>query len=362
MNCWPIKMDLASKQVGDHFREYYYSPQDSMWIDKGQDEQGFSPQELAWVDSLLKEKGAFQELTKISKQSRSAQESFQKITKTKPIKPIPANESKPSFTIEVNYKHFPELQAMEGVKFQVSDKETNFKAAYSKEIWHSAMISRGDESHEFVTCFKNIKQGEKCFLTNPVIDKGQLKSANERYEALMEAYLFKKDSIVKRMADLKEKLASRIRTLNEERIVALNSRNRDLSQVVENTVTRTFQIANFGIWNSDCPQKLPQEAIVKADFVDESGTPLMFHRMYLVLKDKNTVITLYPEVFRKGIPYNPDQDCMLWAVTPDLKSVAVFNTSQFKAINKSQKTHTFNMKLVSSKVFDKQTVEGIFNI
>ena len=251
---------------------------------------------------------------------------------------------------------------MHGVKFQVSDKETNFKRAYATEIWNSATISRGGESNEFFTCFENLKQGEKCFLTNPVIEKQNLATANKRYDVLMETYLFKKDSVVKRLAFLKERMTKRVQKLAELRIVALNSRHVRLSQVIENTVTRRFQIENFGVWNSDCAQKIPREAIVEAKFVDETGTPLMFHKMYLVLKDRNMVVMLYPEVFRNGIPYNPDEDCMLWAVTPDLKNVAVFNTSQFKSINKSHKTHTFKMKLVDSEVFDKYSVEAIFNI
>jgi hypothetical protein len=357
-----VQVDLASKQVGDNFNVYYYSANDSTWIDKGKDKHGFSAEQRASVDSLLRTGEVYAEVVQIEKESKSAAERLSKIQKSKPIAPVVAAESKPSFTIEVNYKHFPELQAMHGVKFQVSDKETNFKPAYASEIWNSATISRGDESNEFFTCFENIKQGEKCFLTNPVIEKQNLAMANKRYDVLMETYLFKKDSAVKRLAWLKERMAKRVQKLAELRIVALNNRNVPLSQALENTVTRRFQIENFGIWNSDCAQKLPSEAIVKAKFVDEAGTPLMFHRMYLVLKDKNMVITLYPEIFKKGIPYNPGEDCMLWAVTPDLKNVAVFNTSQFKSINKSHKTHTFDMKLVSSDVFDKYSVEAIFNI
>ena len=357
-----VQVDLASKQVGDNFNVYYYSPDDSSWINKGRDNQGFSTAEQELVDSILSTTEVYAEIVQFKKESQSTELALMETQQSKPMAPVVATESKPSFVIDVNYKHFPELQAMHGVKFQVSDKETKFKPVYASETWSSAVISRGNERNEFITCFKNEKHGEKCFLTNPVIGKENLDAANEQYDVLMEAYLFKKDSTVKRMALLKEKLAKRIQKLNQNRIIELNSRSVDLSQVVENRVTRTFQIGNFGIWNSDCPQKLPQEAIVKAKFVDEAGTPLMFNRMYLVLKGKNIVITLYPEVFRKGIPHNPNDDCMLWAVTPDLKNVAVFNTSQFKAINKSDKTHTFNMRLVSSKVFDKYTLDAIFNI
>lgn len=357
-----VQVDLASTETGDHFNVYYYSPMDSSWIDKGKDKHGFSLKEQALVDSLLKKGKAYNEVIQTENESKLTEVRLSKIQKTKPIAPSVANDSKYSFTIDVNYKHFPELQAVHDVKFQVSDKETKFKPAYASETWNSATISRGNESNEFITCFKNVKQGEKCFLTNPVVEKENFATANERFDELMETYLFKKDSMVKRLAVLKERMAKQVKSLNQNRIAALNSRNVNKAQVVENTVTRTFQIGNFGIWNSDCPQKLPSEAIVKAEFVDEAGTPLMFNTMYLVLKDKNMVITLYPEVFRNGIPYNPDEDCMLWAVTPDLKNVAVFNASQFKGINKSHKTHTFNMKLVSSKVFDKYPLETILNI
>ena len=135
-----------------------------------------------------------------------------------------------------------------------------------------------------------------------------------------------------------------------------------MSTVVENRITRTFQIANFGVWNSDCPQRLPTEAIVKAIFEDYNGESIKIGTLYLVLKDRNEVISLNPETIKEGIRYNPNEDCMLWGVTTDKKNVAIFRAEQFKEIKYSDETYTFEMNLINSKEFASYSTETIFNL
>ena len=68
------------------------------------------------------------------------------------------------------------------------------------------------------------------------------------------------------------------------------------------------------------------------------------------------------ETVKEGIRFNPDEECMLWAVTSNRKNVAIFSSEQFKEIKESDKTFTFEMNLISSKEFVTYSTERIFNL
>jgi len=262
----------------------------------------------------------------------------------------------------VDFKDFPELTFFKGLKFQISDNDRNFRPEYSKENWDDIDVSKGDRRSEYKTCFSNKKHGEICFLTNPVYAKYDIDNANISYEKLLNDYQSKKDSLEDKYIEIKERIALQNIKLNDQRRIELNRRSSDLGTVVENRITRTFQISSFGIWNSDCPRKLPSQAIVKANFVDNEGNELKLKTMYLVLKNRNEVISMTPQMVKEGIRYNPDEDCMLWAVTRDRKNVAIFSAERFNEIKTSYKEFTFEMNLISSEEFVTYSTEKIFSL
>lgn len=358
-----IKVELASEQVGDNFNIYYYSPEESKWIYKGKDEAGFSKDEIAKVDEILFNSSVDSlpdDVLMVEKEN--VIEQLKSLKNKKPVQPKLADEKSYSFTIKVDDRDFPELTSFKGLKFEVSNKEKNFKPEYAQETWEDIEVTHGETKKEYHTCFTNQKHGEVCFLTHPVFAKTDIKNAEVQYEKLLAEYNAKKDSLKERNKEIRKKIANRSNELNDQRRVELNKRATNLATVVENRITRTFQIANFGIWNSDCPQRLPTEAIVKANFVDENGTELQLGAMYLVLKGRNEVISMTAESVKEGIRYNPNEDCMLWAVTSDRKNVAIFKAEQFKEIKESDKSFTFEMELISSKEFVTYSAERVFNL
>ncbi|MCB9361351.1 MAG: hypothetical protein H6588_08620 [Flavobacteriales bacterium] len=358
-----VQVELASKEVGDNFNIYYYSPEDEKWIYKKKDEAGFSEEEIAEVNEMLLNTSVDSLPTNVlNMEKQQLENQLKSIKQEKPVQPKLADENKYSFTINVDYRDFPELTAFKGLKFEVSNKAKNFKPEYAQETWDDVSVFRGANRAEYNTCFTNKKQGEICFITNPVFAKKDIANAEIQYEKLLLNYESKKDSLKKRNKEIRKEIAKRSRELDDQRIIELNRRASNLATVVENRVTRTFQIANFGIWNSDLPQKLPTEAIVKANFVDDKGKELALGTMYLVLKGRNEVVSLSAETVKTGIPYNPDEECMLWAVTSDRKNVAIFSADQFKEIKVSDESFTFEMGLISSKEFVTYSTETIFNL
>lgn len=358
-----VKVELASEQVGDNFNIYYYSPEESQWIYKGKDEVGFSKEEIEEVNELLLSTSVDSlpdDVLIVEKENVIEQIKSHK--NKKPIQPKLANANKYSITIIVDERDFPELSAFKGLKFEISNKEKNFKPEYAKEIWNDVNVTHGSNRAEYNTCFTNQKHGEVCYITNPVLAKGDIARAEVLYEKLLIDYKSKKDSLKERNREIRKEIAKRSRELNNQQRIELNKRAINLATVVENRITRTFQIANFGIWNSDCPQKLPSEAIVKANFVDEDGNELQLNTMYLVLKGRNEVISMTPEAVKEGVRFNPNEECMIWAVTSDRKNVAIFSSKQFKQIKESDKSFTFEMNLISSKEFVTYSTETVFNL
>ncbi|PCI98681.1 MAG: hypothetical protein COB15_05510 [Flavobacteriales bacterium] len=357
-----VQVELASKQAGNNFNIYYYSSDDNKWVYKSKDEAGFSNEEILAVGAELKKNPAHMSIQELREEKVRSSSQLKKLKKSKPIQPKLANTNKYNFTINVDYRDFPELTSFKGLKFQVSNKAKNFKPEYAQETWDDVDITHGLNRTEYNTCFTNKQQGKVCFITNPVFAKNDLATAEVLYDKLLLDYKLKKDSSKKRDKAIRKEIAKRSSELNDQRIVELNKRAVNLATVVENRITRTFQIENFGVWNSDCPQKLPSEAIVKANFVDESGKELQLGTMYLVLKGRNEVVSMTPEIVKEGIRYNPEEECMLWAVTSDRKNVAIFRANQFKEIKDSDESFTFEMNLISSKEFVTYSTETVFNL
>ncbi len=358
-----IRVALASKEIGNNFNIYYYQPKSKKWIYKKKDEAGFSKKEIAKVNELLfnfSVDSLPNDMLTVAKDK--VFEQLQALQSKKSIQPKLADTSKYSFTINVDYRDFPELTSFKGLKFQVSNKEKNFKPEYAKETWNNVAISHGTNKNEYHICFTNQKQGEVCFLTNPVFAKSNIANAKVQYNKLLANYKQQKNALKKRNKAIRKEIAKRSRELNNQRRIDLNKRAVNLSTVVENRITRTFQIANFGIWNSDCPQKLPTEAIVKANFVDDNGNKMQFGTMYLVLKQRNEVISMSAKTIKEGIHFNPKEECMLWAVTSDRKNVAIVKSEQLNAIKDTDKSFTFEVNLISSSQFVSYSTATIFNL
>lgn len=254
-----VQVELASKEVGDNFNIYYYSPEESRWIYKKKDETGFNKADLLAVNEELEKNPEHMSIQALKEEKLLASTELKKLKKTKPIKPVIANKSMYSFTINVDYKDFPELISFKGLKFQVSNKEKNFKPEYAQETWDGVDVTHGVSRAEYNTCFTNQKRGELCFITNPVFTEGDIANAEVLYEKLLEDYKSKKNSLKKRNKEIRNEIAKRSNELNDQRRIELNKRAVNMGSVVENRITRIFQIANFGIWNSDCPQRLPTE-------------------------------------------------------------------------------------------------------
>ncbi|TXB66190.1 hypothetical protein FRY74_06350 [Vicingus serpentipes] len=351
-----ISVALASEQAGDNFNLYYLNPQTNEWDFKGKDEIGYSREVIRQkLDSLN-----LVEDQKIEEKEQILAE-LKELKNSKPIKPKAQNKDKFSFTINVDYKDFPELRAFNGLKFQVSDKDKKFDPKYADILWESVDVLRGEGKDEFVVYFAN-KSSKVNFITTPVVKSENMELAMSDYNRLISSYKIQKDSLKRRKREAAKRIGERSKKLNELKIIELNKMAQELAVIVENKIMRNFQVSQFGIWNSDCPEKMPTEAIVKADFRDENDEKLNFKNIFLVQKNKNVVLNIDRLDYEEGLRYTPNEETMIWAVTSDRKHVAIYSVEKFKRLKPDQKFYVFEMELISSKEFAAMSSEQIFNL
>ena len=200
---------------------------------------------------------------------------------------------------------------------------------------------KGDEHHSFVVY--------------PVYEGKSYDDAVKLYKNKFDEY----QSKLKERLDLEKKLQleyeAKVKKLKEEakeqqkKWEEQNKKWKEQQEAMlltmqsEEKVLRVFQINNFGIWNCDCPQMLPQGNTIAAKFCDDNGAIIDLNHVYLVEKNRNAIFTRYYFDFNH-FQYNPAQKNMIWAVTSE-KELAVFSYDDFATVPNKPGTVTFKMKL-----------------
>jgi hypothetical protein len=279
---------------------------------------------------------------------------------TRPVKPL--NER--MFTIDATGR--PDLEIYNNVVFEVSKDCKNFNAEEAKTEWGMVNIAKVEKAYTYKVTFSYPMSGPQRtyeVTANPVKD-GNMEKALAKYDALYDAYKKRlneaeKADLAAHQALLKEKTTYENVFQN---YVELQRKNEALSvknanQVAEATqvVYRTFQIKQFGIWNSDCPQSMPQGVEVFANFETADGQKVNIAGVYLVEKGKNALYNLYvPEKFS----FNPDAENVLLVITCDHKLGWVKN-NVFEGIDKATKTFTFKLNMLSKDNYTSADIDGI---
>jgi len=123
-----------------------------------------------------------------------------------------------------------------------------------------------------------------------------------------------------------------------------------LQASTESMVMREFIVADFGIWNSDCPEALPEEWTMFAKVTDgATGKALDAMKIYLVEKGRNALFTYSASDMNK-FQFNPNAENMLWAITREGK-LAIVSVDDFKNMaGSSKKEATFKFTVSSNPV------------
>lgn len=286
-----------------------------------------------------------------------------------PVAPRIADKNKPSFAILFDAKEFPELTAYKDVRFEVDEAQTPYNKDDKKVAWEDVTIRRVKNKDEFRVKFTaGVREVE--YVTHPVVDGKDYEAAKASWEKRNADYL----KLKQQREDKEAKEAVAQQTLMEQRerhrvwindsLAAIARERRyeaSLQSKTQDIVMREFIISDFGIWNADCPESLPEGMEIFARTTDQNGIALDANKFYLVEKGKNALY-MYVAANMKTFGYNPDAENMIWTITKDGKLATVSVDDFKKATADGKKEVTFKFKVEAEKVKDANEARRILDI
>jgi hypothetical protein len=294
----------------------------------------------------------------------------QKVVEVKshfPVKPL--NER--MFTIDADGR--PDLKVYNNIVFEITKECKNFKPEESKTEWGMVNVERSEEIVKTAKSEATYKVTFSYPLSGPQrtyevtakpVKDGNLEKAMEKYDALYAEYKNKLSAAEKADMEAEEKLRKEENRYEdvfekykalEAKNAALFAQNAALTATTSAVVYRTFQIKQFGVWNSDCPQSMPQGVEVFAKFETATGEPVKIATVFLVEKGKNALYNLYsPSKFS----FNPDAENVLLVITRDNKLGWITN-DVFKNIGKDVKNFTFKLNILKKDNYTSGDIDNI---
>lgn len=282
------------------------------------------------------------------------------VRKTAPVKP--SNER--MFTIDASER--PELDMYKNIVFEVTPDCKTFNPEESKTDWGMVNVEKIPATDKYKVTFSYPFSGamRTYEVTARPVKDGNMEALMQQYGDLYAAYK-------KKLADAQQSdLAAEERMQREQatyedvlegyqQLQEANARlyaaQVGLVSAASQVVYRTFQVKQFGIWNSDCPGSMPQGMEVLASFEAAGGENIKIAAVYLVEKGRNALFNLsVPE----KISFNPEAENVLLLITSTGKLGYVKNDA-FRKIDKTVKNFTFKVKLLSKEQYTLSDIDDI---
>ncbi len=312
-----LKVELASKTDESRFNQYYLDTIERNW-------------KYIQKDEAVKKSTVAQPVQSAADKLEVLRNEFEKVIprkidsvgvvyKTKverlpdhkaPATPKAKTAGRPTFKLDGSYDEFPELSAFNNVLFEVGPENRNYSKELHEITWSDVKVTQGPvKGVNYVLNLKYRDRSEK-LVVYPVLEGKDLEKAKEEHNkkfTMYEALEEKKVAEEKRLlAELESKQAMYLAeqkkikaAYEEERAKKMQS----TSQIAENELSsnfnkmsmrvkanRIFTIANFGIFNSDCPHTVPQGDVMTPIFISEAGGhPVIPDQIFLVDHNRKTV-------------------------------------------------------------------------
>lgn len=237
-----------------------------------------------------------------------------------PLKPTKATAGRPKFELEVDYKEFPELTAFKNAVFEVGTENKNYKDNFSDITWSSADISEGPKKGENYLLTLKLQERTEKLIVYPTLTGADYEKAIDVYskkfanyktlqaEKELKEQKLKEEFEAKQAAYIAEQKKLSEEQFRERLRLQKIQQDKQLTQanVISNTTKaiRVFNVSNFGIHNSDCPEQKPKGGILNPIYVENTSKPFVSARCtYLVSHNKNLVISYGNE----PISYDPKE-------------------------------------------------------
>lgn len=358
-----IRVEMVSGNREDRFNSYYLDTVKQQWVYDAQSNFTAQAQQPANGDSTdtASEEPMWENSQGIAQQ-QSIKEEIAAIQQSKPVAPKKVDTQKPRFTIKVDKQEFPEIAIYENMKFQVEDKD--YDPAKASVVWEDIKLERVANSLNYKVIFT---KGSTVYnvIATPVFAEKDYKVAQQVYETKFKEYEVALQKKKQEQARVEAEIAARARAIEEQIKAEMKERMErvkayEASMEQSNLFYRAFTVQQFGIWNCDCPIRLPVGASVIAKFENKDGKAIDVNMVYLVEKGSNRMFTYYPGALR-GFQFAPMRDNAIWLVTSDMK-IGVVTADEFKAVAKVSGQVTFKPEIVERKFKSTEEVKEFLRI
>jgi hypothetical protein len=334
----PIEVRLASLHQGDYFNIYQLDTLSGEWTYLSKDTSvvkrsiGVIPQELTDLNKGISE------------------------LKNK----LPSKKSKNGVCIKIDFNaaEFPELASLKEVLFEVDATDKNFSPNLAQKDWDDVKLKKVDD--EYVLIFYDKFKPTK-IKAKPVLNDGDYLKVMKEYEEKInelksQSKASKKNNKVYIEVEL---LSGEAFYIGESEIDEKAERDYNAEYKVE----RLFMINDFGIFNSDCPMRLPKGKIVEPLFVYKNDSTnsidgLKFNGVYLVEENKNTLYYLYNYDL---ISYIPQNKYVIWGIYDG--KLCVLSAKEFKQLTfKGKGAYKTEMKMLNEEITSVEQVREFLDL
>ena len=355
---FPLVVELSSKQHGDYFNLYKLDEKGKWnYIEKDTAKKVYTQQldsiGLAQLPQRIKtlEKNA----EKTLKAQKKADKSFNKLLRENNIyQPSKANNELYSIQLKSDKNEFPELVPFKNILFEITEDNVDFTPALANKDWDDIQLKRKNKSEYLLIMFDDLKK--HTFIVRPVISASNLEGANNVFDNLLSSYDDKLGGKLLSERTVRDSLKKVYKAISDSVNILNNFASRqayEMSEIEKSTarIKRIFTIDSFGIFNSDCPQKLPKGAVFEPIFVngkDHSDT-LSFNHIYMAELNKNALFSLYGywgeskkqqnsegsgvDYITQKISFNPYHKTVIWGITLDNR-LAVIKPNKMSLLKK----------------------------
>lgn len=263
------------------------------------------------------------ELIKLKELNNSNNEYYSQFNQTpkllEPVKPKILDLTKERFKININLIDYPELSAFDKVIFEVAPENVNYNPNTAKVQWELVELEKiPNQLDRYKITFSNSTKSYSV-IGVPVVTEENYHEAVVKYNSLFERYKSSIEAIKKKVlakaAFLKKSLKQNMNLVDffkAKRQIenAYLKRNFELEEMTY----RPFNARNFGIYNSDCPNSLPQGIKLFTTYKKQSGEEIEPYRVMLIDKTKNLIFRFWePNYFS----FDPEDDNILLVIGND---------------------------------------------
>jgi hypothetical protein len=335
-----LRVELASATKEDRFNQYYLDTVAGNWEYLKRDNSiasmnrersqsaGIKPQP-APNSKLETLKNEFEKIIprKIDSVKTVYTTRTNRLPQTKePAKPVKQTPGRPTFKLDGSYDEFPELAAFDNILFEVGPENNNYSKELHEITWSDVKVSQGPVKGKNYLLTLSYRNRNEKLVVYPVLKAENFDKAQKNYEEKLENY---QALIAKRQAEEKRLLAEmeakqtayvseqkrkqneyeteKARMLAKYNVAEERELASDFNDMrIDVKASRIFSVSRFGVFNSDCPQPLPEGTSVNPVFMLQEKGQVVFPDLIYLVDHRNR--TVYGITKQQGFKLKYDRE------------------------------------------------------